>query len=519
MNVVVKLDYDALATYAGGVPGLAPTSPAATGRRLDLASPAAQAYRGYAVSIEDRFLSALTATVPDARVGARLRIAYGGVALTVAQNRVGDLLRLPGVLAVQRDRLEHPLAASNARGQLATRSSGQLATTTAQPGNGGRGVIVADIDTGVWPEHPMLADDGQLATPPPTADGHARPCAFGNDVTKPERPHFACNDKLIGGRAFMDAYDALIGGERFQGTARDAIGHGTHTATTAAGDRVASAPLFGIDRGPVSGVAPNAYVLAYKVCGAAGCIQSDSVAAIGQAIADGADVINYSISGGEDPYTDPVELAFLDAYAAGVLFSASVGNEGPHQGTANHLSPWVTAVGAVSPDTGYRSTVTLQGGGETLVLNGASIGAGVDHPVPVVIAGDDPHYGLYTCAAPLPRRLAEGRIVACLRGGVSRAFAGWAVSRGGAAGMLLFNQFSGDVETDNHFVPTVHLDAPVGLQLVDFVRRHPDATATFTPGTQGHERPDVLALFSSLGPAGDWVKPDLVAPGHRDPGR
>src|SRR5689334_21390680 len=141
VNVVVKLDYDALATYAGGVPGLAATSPAATGRRLDLASPAAQAYRGYAATIEDRFLSALTAAVPDARVGARLRIAYGGVALTVPQNRVVDLLRLPGVLAVQRDGLEHPLAASTARGHLATRSNGQMATAATLPGNGGRGVI------------------------------------------------------------------------------------------------------------------------------------------------------------------------------------------------------------------------------------------------------------------------------------------------------------------------------------------------------------------------------------------
>ena len=121
MNVVVKLDYDALATYAGGVPGLAATSPAATGRRLDLASPAAQAYRGYAAGVEDRFLSALAASVRTRQVGARLRIAYGGVALTLPQNRVDDLLRLPGVLAVQRDGLEQPLAASTPRGQLATR--------------------------------------------------------------------------------------------------------------------------------------------------------------------------------------------------------------------------------------------------------------------------------------------------------------------------------------------------------------------------------------------------------------
>ena len=79
----------------------------------------------------------------------------------------------------------------------------------------------------------------------------------------------------------------------------------------------------------------------YKVCGIQGCFGSDSAAAVQQAILDGVNVINFSISGGTDPFTDPVELAFLDAYAAGVFVSASAGNDGPGAGTANHLSPWV----------------------------------------------------------------------------------------------------------------------------------------------------------------------------------
>ena len=65
-----------------------------------------------------------------------------------------------------------------------------------------------------------------------------------------------------------------------------------------------------------------------------------------QAILDGVNVINFSISGGADPYTDPVELAFLDAYAAGVFVAASAGNGGPGAATTDHLSPWVTTVAA-----------------------------------------------------------------------------------------------------------------------------------------------------------------------------
>src|SRR6185369_10310549 len=89
---------------------------------------------------------------------------------------------------------------------------------------------------------------------------------------------------------------------------RDSEGHGTHTMTTAAGDCVASASLYGVERGPVCGIAPGARVIAYRVCLSAGCFSSDSMSAVQQAIADGVNVINFSISGGANPYTDPVEL-------------------------------------------------------------------------------------------------------------------------------------------------------------------------------------------------------------------
>ena len=70
-------------------------------------------------------------------------------------------------------------------------------------------------------------------------------------------------------------------------------------------------------------------MITYKVCGDQGCFGSDSVAAVQKAITDGVNVINFSISGGDNPYGDAVELAFLDAYNAGVFVAASAGNSGP----------------------------------------------------------------------------------------------------------------------------------------------------------------------------------------------
>ena len=133
---------------------------------------------------------------------------------------------------------------------------------------------------------------------------------------------FGCNDKLVGAYAFLDTYllvrDALPGefcnNATGQCSARDANGHGTHTSSTAAGSHVDAAPLYGVDRGPISGIAPGAHVVMYRVCGDTGCFQSDSVAAVEQAIDDEVDVLNFSISGGASAYTDAVELAFLDAY-------------------------------------------------------------------------------------------------------------------------------------------------------------------------------------------------------------
>ncbi len=238
----------------------------------------------------------------------------------------------------------------------------------------GKGVIVGVLDSGPWPEHPQFAAPAGLPAPPAKADGTARTCDFGDNPVTPAADVFTCDNKLISGQPFLDTYNAVVGGEVYPDSARDSNGHGTHTATTSAGGPVADANPLGISRGPIHGVAPAAHIAVYKVCGAEGCYQSDSAQAVAQRVLDGVRVINFSISGGADPYSDPVEPAFLDAYAAGVFVAASAGNAGPGAATADHLSPWVTTVAASTQTRTFRSTISLSGG---TTLTGASVTEGV----------------------------------------------------------------------------------------------------------------------------------------------
>ena len=508
VRVVVKLDYDSLAAYTGQIRGLPATSPSVTGKALNPRSDAVRRYQGFVQGIEGRFLDSLRVRVPAATARTRLRTTYGGVALTLPSNQVAELLKLPGVIAVQGDRLEQPLTDSSPEFIGAPTIYNQLGQTAA---DAGKGVIVGVLDTGAWAEHPSYVDHGNLPAPPPKADGTPRTCNFGDNPLTPTNDPFVCQRKLISGQPFLATYNAVFGDEPFSTSARDANGHGTHTSTTAAGGPVAHADPLGIDRGAIHGIAPGAHVAVYKVCGPRGCFGSDSVAAVGQAILDGVRAINFSISGGTDPYTDAVELAFLDAYAAGTLVSASAGNDGPGAGTVNHNSPWVLTVAASTQRRTFRSTITLNGGGASLQVSGATITSGIDSPLPVVKASDPP-YSTVGCDSPAPAGLFTGKIVVCQRG-PNRVLRGFNVLQGGAAGMILYNAQPLDVMTDNHWLPTVHLNQPDSQQLLDFLAAHPGATASFPQGTTTTWQGDRVTFFSSRGPGADWLKPDITAPG------
>lgn len=510
--MVVKLAYDALATYRGGVRGIGATSPSATGGKLNLASSSARAYQAYVGQREESFARALRAAVPAARIGRSLRVVYGGVAVRAPEREARRIATLPGVIAVQRDSLAQPVTDASGEFLGTPTIYAQLGQTVQ---NAGQGSFIGVLDTGLWPEHPSFKDKGVPPRPPRRADGRTRPCNYGDNPLTPAVDVFRCNNKLIAGQAFLDTYNAFNDDELYPSSARDSNGHGTHTSSTAAGDRVDNVNLYGVNRGPVTGMAPGAWLAMYKVCGPQGCYSSDSTAAVEQAVVDGVDTINFSISGGSNPLNDPVELAFLDAFQAGVFVATSAGNSGPGAGTVDHVGPWTTTVAASTQVREFVSRVTLtSSNGKKVTVEGASITNGISTPTPVVLAENVAGYdGGKLCLTRARPGTFDGKIVMCQRGTIGRAEKGFNVRKGGAAGMLLYNPTVQDVETDNHWLPAVHLDAPAGGRAVSFVRNNPDPMGTFTQGQKDIGQGDVMAAFSSRGPGGKFLKPDVTAPG------
>lgn len=505
--VMVKLDLDAAASYAGGVEGFAPTSPEVTGLALDENERAVESYLTHAAAVTGEAAEEVTEHVPEAEVTGTYEIAYGGLSALVPANRAKDLLDVPGVVAVQADR---PM-------EIQTDVTPDfIGATEVWPSIGGsptagEGVIVGVLDTGIWPEHPSFADPGIDAP-----EGGPWACEFGDGSHPDLGAPFECNDKLIGAYEFLETNRLVTGdlaGDYCVGnvcSARDDNGHGTHTSSTAAGSPVESAVHLGVDRGPISGIAPGAHVIMYRVCRPS-CYQSDSVAAVQQAIVDGVDVINFSIGGGTNPYADPVELAFLDATKAGISVNASAGNEGPGAGTAGHGGPWVTTTAASTSDRHFEAELTLAAGnGQTLTKVGSTVTDGASGPV--VHAQDIPGYADALCLTPLPPGSATGKIVVCDRGTNARVDKGYNVREGGAVGMILLNLVTQGVNTDNHFLPAIHLEGP-NDDVKAFVRGQAGVTASWGPGAPAQVRGDVMAGFSSRGPIGPVLKPDLTAPG------
>ncbi|HET6213264.1 MAG TPA: S8 family peptidase, partial [Micromonosporaceae bacterium] len=375
----------------------------------------------------------------------------------------------------------------------------------------GEGIIVGVVDTGFWPENPSFA---ALPEPRPdraviAAKWHGT-CDAGADPVVAHR--ITCNNKVIGARYFYsDGIQAGVPDEF--GSPRDRNGHGSHTASMAAGDHGVPAVVHGIPMGRASGMAPAARIAVYKALwhqpdGGRGN-SADLVAAIDAAVGDGVDVINYSISGSQESIVDAAEIAFLNAAAAGVFIAASAGNTaGP--GTVAHNSPWVTTVAASTHDRAYGKSVRL-GNGVTYT------GVGVA-PEPVGPTGlvDAAAAGSELClpGALDPARVA-GKIVLCKRGTNPRVEKSAAVKAAGGVGMVLYDSPDAGLTADFHAVPSVHLNNADGLAVKAYAA-DPDATASLSAGFHPRVRAPAMAGFSSSGPAqasADLLKPDIAAPG------
>jgi subtilisin family serine protease len=501
---VVLLAADPVASYEGGVRGLRPTSPRVS-QQIDPDSSRVEEYVGYLR--RQRLRAIRRADVERSDINRRYSVVLNGFAADLTTAEAEALDRQGRVAAVMRDRLR-PLLTDNTPTFLGLDSP----NGPWQADILGEDVVVGVVDTGIWPEHSSFADDGTFGPLPEPLDV---PCEFGTTPGNPDDAPFTCNDKLLGARDMRLTYNRVVGPETYD-SARDADGHGTHTASTAAGNSDVDAEIFGIDRGRVSGIAPRARVVAYKACGEEGCFASDTAAAIDQAVLDGVDVINFSIGGGAALVT-PDAIAFLGAADAGVFVSTSAGNDGPAAGTvaAPSVVPWVTSVGASTQDRTFEGTLELADGTQ---FTGASITDGTAEAPLVDAAALGNELCLVDGFSRAAVRAVTGAIVLCKRGQNARVDKSLAVSEAGGVGMVLYDvSDAAALVTDNHFVPAVHINNSDGLAVKEFIAANGDAaTGQILAGERAPARGSVMADFSSRGPntaAPDIIKPDITAPG------
>lgn len=506
------------AAYRGGTDGFRATAPrgAAT---FDADTAAAQRYTEHLADVQSQVASAVDAD-PDYHYTTSLN----GFAAKLSGDQATQLAKRDDVIAVVEDEMRHSQT-WNTPGFLGLSGSAglwrRLGGSSSKDG-AGDGIVAGIIDSGINSDS---ASFDEVGSPPP--DRWQGECEASRD-TDPEAA-YDCNDKLIGGRFYTEGQggdDAVWEGEFL--SPEDYSGHGSHTASTVAGNSGTPMSAEGIDFGDGSGMAPAAKVVSYKACwrqeGDTGCsaATSDLVAAVDDAVADGVNVINYSISGTLDNPIDPVELAFMYAADAGVFVAASAGNSGPGASTVAHPSPWLTTV-AASTHYQYEGTVEL-GDGQRFV--GTSVTDTDLTDTPMVLAVDAPATGADPADAQLclpgtldPTAVA-GTIVVCDRGVNARVEKSATVAEAGGAGMVLVNTTDGQgLNADVHAVPSVHLEDEAYDAVYEYAATDSPTASILAATGDGSTgpTPPAIADFSSRGPSraadGDLLKPDISAPG------
>lgn len=510
---IVQMIDDPVIAYEGGISGLKATKPG-KGQKVN---PKDSKVVKYVAHLNNSHNDAL------AKAGGGVKFydyvySFNGFAAQLTGAQASKLASLPNVVSVRPDEVLH-IDTSNSPGFMGMNNSGGIWDQVGGVGNAGEDVVVGIVDSGLWPENPSFSDQTDLADRPGNSGKRTRAYGappsdwYGTCQSGEQWSQDDCNYKVIGARYYLSGYGHYGIVKDDYKSARDSDGHGSHTAGTAAGNYNVPATGDAASLGSVSGMAPRARIAVYKVCwngDDGGCVTSDSVAAIDQAVADGVDVINFSISGTTTDFLSPVEVAFLFAADAGVFVAASAGNEGPGDSTVAHPSPWLTTV-AASTHRSSAGSATL--GDNSVYVGVTSTGIGVG-PAPLVYAGN---VGDPLCApGSLNPALVTGKIVACDRGVYARVDKSLAVKQAGGVGMILMNVTPNSLNADLHYVPSVHVQDTARAAILAYISgQGAAATASISAAFAGDPAP-AIAEFSSRGPSsasGDQIKPDISAPG------
>ncbi|KAL2483822.1 Subtilisin-like protease SBT5.4 [Forsythia ovata] len=385
----------------------------------------------------------------------------------------------------------------------------------------GEDTIIANLDTGVWPESKSFNDKG-FGPIPSKWKGI---CQLNGTAGAP------CNRKLIGARYFNKGY-AAYGGEvnSKMNIARDYDGHGTHTLSTAAGNFVPGASIFGVGNGTAKGGSPKARAAAYKVCwppiNGSECFDSDIMKGFDMAMHDGVNVLSVSLGGDAvDYFEDGIAIASFHAVKNGIVVVASAGNSGPTPGSVSNVAPWILTVGASTIDREFQANVKLRNG---MTLKGTSLSKALPEERYYTLISAEKAKAANASAldailcqeGTLDPEKVKGKILVCLRGENARVDKGEQAAVAGAVGMILCNDAASgnEVIADPHVLPATHIDYTNGVAVFAYVNstKHPQGLITAPKVVLNTKPAPFMASFSSRGPnlvTPEILKPDITAPG------
>ncbi|KAH9321711.1 hypothetical protein KI387_016350, partial [Taxus chinensis] len=380
-------------------------------------------------------------------------------------------------------------------------------------------VIIGVIDTGIWPESQSFDDAGL----PPVPSQFKGSCELGEEFNASN-----CNRKIIGARFYLKGYEASNGplessGGRFFRSPRDADGHGTHTASIAAGAVVKNANMLGIINGTAKGGAPGARLAIYKACWVGLCNDADLLAAFDDAAQDGVDIISIAIGRSRPSlFEDAVNIGSFHAFSKGILVSGSAGNDGL-RGTIGNVAPWIFTAGASSIDRSFSSNILL---GNNMTLKGEALNPFTQDDIAGLVAGSSSgalgvsHTNASFCQEnTLDPTKIKGKVVVCTMSDStdSKFLKSFFVKQGGGAGIIVVDPTGADI-ANQFLIPATVIGEKEAANLMAYLVSDKNPTAfieTTVTVLQVQGRPE-MAVFSSLGPnviVPDIIKPDITAPG------
>ncbi|KAJ4966433.1 hypothetical protein NE237_018282 [Protea cynaroides] len=444
-----------------------------------------------------------------------------GFAAVLTQSQAELIAGFPGVVSVVPNRI---LTLHTTRSWDFLEMKPSVVDGIISKSQSGDGSIIGIMDTGIWPESPSFRDNG-MGKVPSRWNGV---CQVGEEFNISN-----CNRKIIGARWYLKGYEAEFGKLNTSGmieflSPRDAVGHGTHTSSTAAGALIENASFMGLAQGIARGGAPASRLAIYKVCWATGgCSSADLLAAFDDAISDRVDVLSVSL-GSTPPLDSYVEdvlaIGSFHAVANGITVVCSAGNSGPFSHTVANTAPWIITVAASTIDRAFPTAFTL-GNNLTFVGQALYTGNHVEKFYPIVYGEDivstsSSEDEARSCdAGSLNATLARGKVVLCFQSWLQRSayVAETTIMRAKGVGLVFAQLPTKDIASSSGF-PSIQVDLTVGTSVLMYMKTtgNPVVKFSLTKTTLGRQISPEVAFFSSRGPSSlspSVLKPDIAAPG------